>query len=607
MITLKLSGQRIYHLGYIDPVATDSINQVEFEFMRGEEWENLDLTAQFTQGENTLNVHLGDKNTCSLPSEIREGELLVSAFAVNGNVRRNTALPLKIEVKKSGFVGDGETPIPPTPDLYQQIIAEMKKAGKTPVDPTLSKEGEAADAKAVGDKIGGLKSEKTYPDAMEKFYGEFKRKTLSGGQWIDTTSRIGLTTPQIITEPLILSADTGYKFAFHEWGITDSGYVLESDSGWIFESCVIYPAENAAYTFVLSKTDNSNLKVDEAKNFHALKYATVGYAEGLLKGGEPQYVKYEKERVIGELIELSGKDNVMFAFNTDQHITNGGVGENVVIRGLKALSDISDAVPLDFICLGGDAAGYEAADTEINQIFKEIASVNAAVKAKNVPVISMIGNHDGGQNNSSINSYNLFTAHTKREKRGVVKWMNNFSANGYIDDELNRIRYIFFDSHCRNNRPFYRVEERNAILTEMFNNTLNEKPDYSVVVFSHHPLSTSLNQSYFNGGSNCGAIVNDFVTHGGKLIACICGHNHRDAWEVKDGVLFISTAQACHHTSNTSMDDISNIRTLNTRTETAFDVYAVNQSEKTITAVRYGCGVNRKWSYSGDNMGKIDL
>lgn len=45
---------------------------------------------------------------------------------MNGNTVRNTTLPLEIEVKKSGFVSDGETPIPPTLDLYQQIIGEMQ-------------------------------------------------------------------------------------------------------------------------------------------------------------------------------------------------------------------------------------------------------------------------------------------------------------------------------------------------------------------------------------------------------------------------------------------------------------------------------------------------
>lgn len=127
MITFKLSGQRIYTFGCIETIATDSVNQVKIEFERGEDWQNLDLTAQFTRGEKTYNVHLGQESTCSLPAEIGEGELLVSAFAVDGDIRRNTAVPFKVQVKKSGFVGDGETPIPPTPDLYQQIIKEFRK------------------------------------------------------------------------------------------------------------------------------------------------------------------------------------------------------------------------------------------------------------------------------------------------------------------------------------------------------------------------------------------------------------------------------------------------------------------------------------------------
>lgn len=155
MLKIELTGQKLksveYDFSYKPEIATDSINQVEFEFLRGEDWKNLDLTAQFTSGETTYSVHLDENGRCYLPAGIPVGELYVSVFGVGADGTRGTTFPLKLTVKKSGFVGDGETPIPPTPDLYAQLMDEMKKAGKTPVDPTFSNEGEAADAKKTGE------------------------------------------------------------------------------------------------------------------------------------------------------------------------------------------------------------------------------------------------------------------------------------------------------------------------------------------------------------------------------------------------------------------------------------------------------------------------
>lgn len=111
-------------------IADQQICFVDMCFLFSPDWEQLDKTAQFAQGEKTYNVHLGTDNVCHclLPAELQTGCVSVSVFgyAADSSVRATT-VPLGIGIKRSGFRGDGETPIPPTPDLYAQLIAEIDK------------------------------------------------------------------------------------------------------------------------------------------------------------------------------------------------------------------------------------------------------------------------------------------------------------------------------------------------------------------------------------------------------------------------------------------------------------------------------------------------
>lgn len=111
-------------------IADQQICFVDMCFLFSPDWEQMDKTAQFAQGEKTYNVHLGTDNVCHclLPAELQTGCVSVSVFgyAADGSVRATT-VPLGIGIKRSGFRGDGETPIPPTPDLYAQLLDAIDK------------------------------------------------------------------------------------------------------------------------------------------------------------------------------------------------------------------------------------------------------------------------------------------------------------------------------------------------------------------------------------------------------------------------------------------------------------------------------------------------
>lgn len=111
-------------------IADQQICFVDMCFLFSPDWEQMDKTVQFAQGEKTYNVHLGTGNVCRclLPAELQTGCVSVSVFgyAADGSVRATT-VPLGIGIKRSGFRGDGETPIPPTPDLYAQLLDAIDK------------------------------------------------------------------------------------------------------------------------------------------------------------------------------------------------------------------------------------------------------------------------------------------------------------------------------------------------------------------------------------------------------------------------------------------------------------------------------------------------
>lgn len=139
-------------------IADQQICFVDMCFLFSPDWEQLDKTAQFAQGEKTYNVHLGTDNVCHclLPAELQTGCVSVSVFgyAVDGSVRATT-VPLGIVIKRSGFRGDGETPIPPTPDLYAQLIAEIDKKIADVHDGKDGRDGKSAYQIAVQHGYGG--------------------------------------------------------------------------------------------------------------------------------------------------------------------------------------------------------------------------------------------------------------------------------------------------------------------------------------------------------------------------------------------------------------------------------------------------------------------
>lgn len=116
-------------------IASDQIAFVSVKFVFDGAWKTLHKVVQFTQCEETYNLVLGTEGTtCLLPSELHPGAVKMSLFgydAESDTTLRATTVPVTLHIRPSGFVEDGAAPIPPTPDLYTQLLKKLdeKAAG----------------------------------------------------------------------------------------------------------------------------------------------------------------------------------------------------------------------------------------------------------------------------------------------------------------------------------------------------------------------------------------------------------------------------------------------------------------------------------------------
>lgn len=116
-------------------IASDQIAFVSVKFVFDGAWKTLYKVVQFTQCEETYNLVLGTGGTtCLLPAELHPGAVKMSLFgydAESDTILRATTVPVTLHIRPSGFVADGDTPIPPTPDLYTQLLKKLdeKAAG----------------------------------------------------------------------------------------------------------------------------------------------------------------------------------------------------------------------------------------------------------------------------------------------------------------------------------------------------------------------------------------------------------------------------------------------------------------------------------------------
>ena len=132
MIKFLVKGQNIETLEH-EVIAADQVSFVKIHFVFDNNWKPLHKVVQFTQDENTYNRMLGNEETsCFLPSELLAGTVKMSLFgydAASSETVRATTVVKTLHIRPSGFEGENSN-VPPTPDLYQQLLEKISEKGK---------------------------------------------------------------------------------------------------------------------------------------------------------------------------------------------------------------------------------------------------------------------------------------------------------------------------------------------------------------------------------------------------------------------------------------------------------------------------------------------
>lgn len=132
MIKFLVKGQNIETLEH-EIIAADQVSFVKIHFVFDNNWKPLHKVVQFTQDENTYNRMLGNEETsCFLPSELLAGTVKMSLFgydAASSETVRATTVVKTLHIRPSGFEGENSN-VPPTPDLYQQLLEKISEKGK---------------------------------------------------------------------------------------------------------------------------------------------------------------------------------------------------------------------------------------------------------------------------------------------------------------------------------------------------------------------------------------------------------------------------------------------------------------------------------------------
>ena len=86
---------------------------------------------RFSQCDEVYSVVLGtDGTTLYLPAELHAGAVKMAVFGYDtesDTTVRATTVPVTLNIRESGFEGD-DPPIPPTPDLYTQLLKRIEDA-----------------------------------------------------------------------------------------------------------------------------------------------------------------------------------------------------------------------------------------------------------------------------------------------------------------------------------------------------------------------------------------------------------------------------------------------------------------------------------------------
>lgn len=543
-------------------------------------------------------------------------------------------------------------------DAYKQLntavdsaasSAEKAKTAITEaIDPTLSVEGKAADAKAIGQlKEDLVLNEKYHPVSLSQldifsFNNLVDNAKLLKGHWIFGTGKIEEWTNTDLSDYIAVpSGKTVYLSSVYN---SDGEYInISARKSCIFDNNfkpIGYTSDNI-YVFTNDTSDIRYLRINFVAN-------NVNFAIILPEGfdGTPPFydgkvidykllpkhhTPYYWEKEIEDTIKNVNKyvwenknecyDCNVIAFITDEHIERG-----VGIHG-ELIKRLDDVLHFDSVINGGDNYTKNSDQIKFYEGQQEAVNMLSGVREK---LYNIMGNHDANNlgNHYAYVAFHknvLITSAMKRNCTFEGNALNNESLwlSYYRDDDFAKIRYLYLDN-CYSYPNRFSQKDFDWI-TSVLESTPN---GYHVAIFMHnagsfnkYPVTVQDNfrlngQDLFykmlkayndnatidytdSSGKTTVSLNKNYTLTGRPVIGVFCGHLHTDLIFQSEGINVCITTSAMlngYH-FNESGKYVNDKRSKGTSEETAFDVIVINKKQKKVKLFRCGYGNDREFIY----------
>lgn len=112
-----------------EPMTSGSSNAYLVQFYFSPEWDDLSKVAVFRTNETSVDVILEKNNGCFIPWEVLSKPNVSIEFGVYGIYKEDVVLPtvwVRTDRILEGVVTGAEA-VPPTPSLYEQLLAKLEE------------------------------------------------------------------------------------------------------------------------------------------------------------------------------------------------------------------------------------------------------------------------------------------------------------------------------------------------------------------------------------------------------------------------------------------------------------------------------------------------
>lgn len=528
---------------------------------------------------------------------------------------------------------------------YSAFVEE----GEISVDPTLSKEGDAADAAATGEAIGAVdtKVEAIRTAAASDVGKTLKAKTITSGKV--TEWEFGTVESNAFGDPAEFS--TGFYWHRAIVGTSTESQLNKSTNA--VGKCAKVTLPKGSVLRITSTEPNS----DTLSRIYFAYNASTGICIDVpTKNADDAYATYYLRYDVDSNVYINTKaSNAVFACVADvtnpisdmanlvgisqQTVMELNGGEDAISYALKSMkrkqykATNTPTVFLHFSDIHGDGENLKRIVEFANESVVS-AQIDDVICSGDVvfftltdgmeyydsidgaeDILIAVGNHDtvvrDGSNpvaTTPQNTYNTIFAN-KISGWGVTQ-PSNAATDGlayyYKDYADNNLRVIFVDSVSRSLAADYLTDELTwfeGVLADAITEGL------SVACVEHYPfkkntysyVSCSFSPRYnFDIADGAGTIpetfitaVEDFIDDGGEFVAWIAGHGHQDYVLQHNTArqLCIGVSCAIHNGYNVQYGD--ELREEYKKSQDLFNLMAIDTVSKNISIMRVGADMTR--------------